>query len=407
VADPYQDWYRKWAEKTGINPDPDDPRHFYDYRAAYDAGDEPTLGEDGYHWPSKHKREGHPNMVVDGVDTKTGAPSFGGGSSSGAGAGSDWGLTDVDIEEMIRNKPTLEDTIRDGPSARPLTLPTMLSPEQTHEAKKDYLKMVGEEAVAGAALGGVGRVGKAALPFLPTKLPQFKKWFSGSKVVDDAGEPLVMYHGTSVPDVDVFETYGSNYGLMGTGSYFTASPKVASGYAETGRKKASRMGSEPSPNVMPVYLNLRNPIDMDAPADKSAWIAALKDTVNSNERFTSSHGYSYLGDGATNEDALREMESLLVDSELPNWEGAEEIRVLLESMGHDGLTHIGGGRTGGLKHRVYVAFNPEAVKSATGNRGTFDPTDPRITYGVAGAGLATQEDIESNLDVFKKALGGQ
>ena len=85
-----------------------DPRHFYNYRAAYDAGDEPTLGEDGYHWPSKYKREGHPNMVVDGVNTKTGAPSFGGGSSSGAGEGSDWGLTDVDIEEMIRNKPTLE-----------------------------------------------------------------------------------------------------------------------------------------------------------------------------------------------------------------------------------------------------------------------------------------------------------
>lgn len=29
-------------------------------------------------------------------------------------------------------------------------------------------------------------------------------------------------------------------------------------------------------------------------------------------------------------------------------------------------------------HRVWIAFNPEQVKSATGNIGTFDPTDPRI-----------------------------
>ena len=39
------------------------------------------------------------------------------------------------IEEMIRDKPTLEES----PSARSLTPPKMLSPEQTHEAKKDFV----------------------------------------------------------------------------------------------------------------------------------------------------------------------------------------------------------------------------------------------------------------------------
>jgi len=322
-------------------------------------------------------------------------------------------LTDEEIAEMLSPEAEVRDWALENPEPQLEESPSihsgdlgqrMLTPETRHEAGKDYLKMVGEEAVAGAALGGVGRVGKAALPFLPTKLPQFKKWFSGSKVVDDAGEPLAMYHGTSVPDVEVFETYGSNYGLMGTGSYFTASPKVASGYAETGRRKASRLGSEPSPNVMPVYLSLKNPIDMDAVADKDAWTRGLQGSYLGDDAIDVVRG---LEPGATNEVALRELESLLMDLELPRHEGAEEIRVLFEKMGHDGLTHIGGGRTGGLKHRVYVAFDPEQVKSATGNRGTFDPTDPRITYGVAGAGLATQEDIESNMDAFKKALGGQ
>jgi hypothetical protein len=69
----FQGWYRDWAEKLDLNEDPDDPLHQYDYRAAYQAGAVPTQGEDGeWHWPSKHKMEGHPNLIVDGVNTKTG-----------------------------------------------------------------------------------------------------------------------------------------------------------------------------------------------------------------------------------------------------------------------------------------------------------------------------------------------
>lgn len=70
-------WYRGHAKKAGIDPDPDNPAHKYDYRAAYAAGDEPTISkEDGkYHWPSRHKADDHPNRYVDGVDTKTGKKS--------------------------------------------------------------------------------------------------------------------------------------------------------------------------------------------------------------------------------------------------------------------------------------------------------------------------------------------
>jgi hypothetical protein len=65
----FQKWYGERASKWKLDPNPDNPQHFYDYRAAYMAGDEP--GEDG-HWPSTWKREGHPRMIVDGVNTKTG-----------------------------------------------------------------------------------------------------------------------------------------------------------------------------------------------------------------------------------------------------------------------------------------------------------------------------------------------
>lgn len=71
----FQDWYSGMAGRTGLNPDPDDPRHYYDYRAAYSAGAEPMIADDGlYHWPSEFKTDDHPNRYVDGMDTKTGAP---------------------------------------------------------------------------------------------------------------------------------------------------------------------------------------------------------------------------------------------------------------------------------------------------------------------------------------------
>ena len=68
----FQEWYAEKAKQFKLNPNPDDPRHFYDYRAAYLAGAEPDPLTG--HWDSKYKLPGHPNRYVDGVDTITGKP---------------------------------------------------------------------------------------------------------------------------------------------------------------------------------------------------------------------------------------------------------------------------------------------------------------------------------------------
>jgi len=49
-----------------------DPRELdvYDYRAAMMAGASPDASG---HWPSEFKRDNHPNLVVGGFNTKTGA----------------------------------------------------------------------------------------------------------------------------------------------------------------------------------------------------------------------------------------------------------------------------------------------------------------------------------------------
>ena len=63
----FQSWYRKHSERLGINPNPDDPRQMYDYRAAFRAGvtpqKDPQSGE--WHWDSRFKMPGHPREVID------------------------------------------------------------------------------------------------------------------------------------------------------------------------------------------------------------------------------------------------------------------------------------------------------------------------------------------------------
>ena len=45
----FEAWYSKWAQITGINPNPDDPKHKYDYRGAFMSGEvpepDPNTGE--------------------------------------------------------------------------------------------------------------------------------------------------------------------------------------------------------------------------------------------------------------------------------------------------------------------------------------------------------------------------
>lgn len=76
----FRSWYADQARRWDLDPNPDDPRHHYDYRAAYRAGATP---DESGHWPSQWKADDHPNRVIDGVDTKTGRRVNGTGNGHG------------------------------------------------------------------------------------------------------------------------------------------------------------------------------------------------------------------------------------------------------------------------------------------------------------------------------------
>jgi len=64
----FMDWYAPLSAKLGIDPNPDDPEHHYDYRAFYDAmkrGEAVSPDKQGGHFPSTFKTEGHPRTYLD------------------------------------------------------------------------------------------------------------------------------------------------------------------------------------------------------------------------------------------------------------------------------------------------------------------------------------------------------
>lgn len=93
--------------------------------------------------------------------------------------------------------------------------------------------------------------------------PKFKKWFGDSKVVDENGNPLVVYHGTGA-DVNIFNRSKSR-SKANNGFYFTNDPQNAATYASpTWDDKLYKYDEEVGGNILPVYLSIQNPLIIDA-----------------------------------------------------------------------------------------------------------------------------------------------
>lgn len=77
-----------------------------------------------------------------------------------------------------------------------------------------------------------------------TDASAFKRWFGDSKVVDEDGEPLVVYHGTHA----VFDEFDPSRGVGG-GSWFTSSAE-----------EAGRYTYGDGAVLVPVYLKIERPM---------------------------------------------------------------------------------------------------------------------------------------------------
>jgi len=213
-----------------------------------------------------------------------------------------------------------------------------MTPEQLFE--KYRLRTVAERVAGGQQFDQTGHI--------ITDTPAFRGWFGDSKVVDENGRPLVVYHGTPVRGLEVFEPDEAS-DIANGGLWFTDDQRQAGRYADPDNRGRGE--------IMEVYVSLENPMVVDAMAEASA----IADQIGEQEPTTWDEAAELLQYGDWSKD--------LVDQ--------------ARSAGHDGLIIKNVGDADTIQKYLathVVAFRPEQIKSATGNRGTYDPSDPNILH---------------------------
>lgn len=151
----------------------------------------------------------------------------------------------------------------------------------------------------------------------------FKRWFGDSKVVDESGRPLVVYHGTNA-DFDIFSKEKIK---RGTGFWFSSNKEMSKEYGD----------------VKEFYLSVKNPIDVNK--NRNDFIRLAKEAMPEIPDDVSQH---YIISEALGSTAFKEY---------------------LQNKGYDAIS-LGDS---------YVVFEPNQIKSVY-NRGTFDPNNDNIYY---------------------------
>ena len=196
----------------------------------------------------------------------------------------------------------------------------------------------------------------------------FKQWFKGSKAVDEEGNPLVLYHGTTA-DFNEFRSDAKKRNRTGNPDGFYFSP-YASDTTEYLKEDFDSDEYAEGSNVMPVYISVKRPFNYSGTRafGKTPVNEAMIEQFEKELRKENPH----LGD-----DWIRGKVNIFKESEsgspFPNitFSTAAMTRVL-KAGGYDGM------RDG----RHWIAFDANQVKSATGNQGTFDPNSPDIRYSM-------------------------
>ena len=113
--------------------------------------------------------------------------------------------------------------------------------------------------------------------WLQVRTPEFKQWFgdwenspeTASKVVDENGEPQVVYHGTS----SQFTRFKLGGGLLGRGVYLTDRYEEAQNYA--GSRSQDSAGT-----VMPLFANIPEMFNSNSKTTREQIVDAMQDGFN-------------------------------------------------------------------------------------------------------------------------------
>ena len=223
--------------------------------------------------------------------------------------------------------------------------------------------------------------------WVAVRTPAFKSWFgdwendpeNASKVVDENGEPLVVYHATR----EVFDTFKpSKSGWYGSGVYLTSDPNDTS-YSMT----------EPDWHLMPLFAYIYNPLFAGERVSQEEIDAAKKEIADvyraykyDEENKAAGSVFSHL----EGEEKRAAVIDFLVESlTFSGVEAGKTTRQQLENLIKDACERAGAfydsphdgvivpGNHGGT---WFVARERYQVKSATKNNGAYDYGDVNIYH---------------------------
>lgn len=221
--------------------------------------------------------------------------------------------------------------------------------------------------------------------------PEFKAWFGDwqdplvgsskrsrdlqpvSQAINEDGEPKIYYHGTR-GDFSKFETqrmsknsdpFLGSWDVRRHGIFFAETP----GHSEAFTTNNGGSGVQNGANVMPVYLRILAPLDLTdgVPEGVAEELAATGEVT---ERWA----YNQLGDWSNFDD-----------------ETGEAFVRALRAAGYDSVIFNDQNPDTGETVVSTVVLDPEQIKSAIGNRGTYDPADADITRSAARDDALTVE----------------
>jgi hypothetical protein len=210
-----------------------------------------------------------------------------------------------------------------------------------------------------------------------TETPAFKEWFGDSKVVDESGKPLVVYHGTQ-GEFDAFKPL----------SWVTEDRDLAEEYADMGGTNNRPKGKR---RVIEGYAKIERPFDTDLgiPSVPTFRDLAVEAMDQAGDRLTPN--------------MADKVQSLIteVEKQQPGpqekhqfWNGGfpQYTERLMRTLGFDGLKFREDKDPGSAV--TYAVLDPSQIKSVN-NRGTFDPNDARIDYASSPAGWDSVEAMDA------------
>lgn len=200
----------------------------------------------------------------------------------------------------------------------------------------------------------------------------FKKWFGDSKVVDENGQPLVVYHGSSSHDITTFDSDKTLYGEISKGfNFFTNKKSAYQNSADDYANFAGTNGYRRSGKVYETYLKIQKPLHI---------------------KYTSNAMSLYKGD---------KQYSTPVEYYDTNY---KEIKEKYNNGDYDGIIieNTDKNNDGSI---IYLVPNSDQIKSVD-NQGTFDESNPNIYYQSAYHGSPAKFD-KFDLDYIGSGEGAQ